>query len=72
MALGRDKKIANDASWKGEVSTMLKSIDNSVTGIRAELDTMDTRIREQGERLIAVESSAKQAHHRIDRLEKES
>lgn len=65
---GRDKKISNDGEWKGAVNTKLDDIKSSVTGTNAELVKINETIKMHGERLIAVESSAKQAHHRIDEL----
>ncbi len=53
---GRDKKIASDATWRGEVSTMLKNIDGSVSGITTRINVLDTCSREQGERLTALKA----------------
>lgn len=63
---GRDKKILNDGEWKGTVNTKLDDIKSSVSGTSAELAKINATLSEHGERLTAVESSAKQAHHRID------
>ena len=65
---GRDKKIQNDGEWKGTVNTKLDDIKSSVSGTSAELAKINTALTEHGERLTAVESSAKQAHHRIDEI----
>lgn len=65
---GRDKRIANDGEWKGMVNAKLDDIKSSVSGTSAELSKINTLLAEHGERLTAVESSAKQAHHRIDEI----
>jgi D-arabinose 5-phosphate isomerase GutQ len=48
-----------------EADAFLKS---SVSGTSAELVEINAALSEHGERLTAVESSAKQAHHRIDEI----
>lgn len=65
---GRDKKILSDGEWKGTVNTKLDDIKSSVSGTNAELVKINETIKIHGERLTAVESSAKQAHHRIDEI----
>lgn len=65
---GRDKKILGDGEWKGTVNTKLDDIKSSVSGTGAELAKINAALSEHGERLTAVESSAKQAHHRIDEI----
>lgn len=62
---GRDKKIANDAEWKGGVNQQLETIIN----LQREISSQAGEIKQHGERIVAVEQSAKQAHYRIDRLE---
>lgn len=65
---GRDKKFLNDGEWKGTVNTKLDDIKSSVSGTNAELVKINETLNAHGERLTAVESSAAQAHHRIDEL----
>jgi len=65
---GRDKKILSDGEWKGTVNTKLDDIKSSVSGTNAELAKISETLKTHGERLTAVESSAKQAHHRIDEI----
>ncbi|MEL4106769.1 hypothetical protein AAFA46_08040 [Oscillospiraceae bacterium WX1] len=67
---GRDKKIANDAEWKGAVNAKLDAIRTDIGGVSGDLKCLQTTLAEHGERLIAVEESAKQAHKRIDELKK--
>lgn len=63
---GRDKKIIGDAEWRGGVNAKLDQIININTDVKC----LETGQKNQGERLTAVEESAKQAHKRIDRIEK--
>ena len=65
---GRDKKILGDGEWKGTVNTKLDDIKSSVSGTGAELAKINAALSEHGERLTAVESSAQQAHKRIDEI----
>jgi len=70
--LGRDKKISSDAEWRGTVNTKLDAIHNDVNGICVDFKKMQDIQNEHGERLTAVEESTKQAHKRIDHIEKNS
>ncbi len=62
---GRDKRIANDAEWRGTINAKL----DVIVGISADIDKIDTKLNEHGERIKAVEASAEQAHLRINRIE---
>ena len=62
---GMDKHITNDAEWRGSVNTKLDII---VVGIKGEVEDLKCTVTGHGERITAVESSAKQAHHRIDEI----
>lgn len=53
----------------GVVLTELGYIKSGVDDIKRKQEKQDDSIREVVERLSSVESSAKQAHHRIDGLE---
>lgn len=66
---GRDKKISNDAEWKGTVNAKLDAIRSDVGEVGTDVKCLQSTLTEHGERLTAVESSAKQAHHRIDGIE---
>lgn len=55
---GRDKKIVNDAEWKGTVNTKL----DLIIGVNQTVIGHEKRITE-------VEQSCKSAHHRIDGME---
>ena len=67
---GRDDKISTDSEWKGGIDAKLDAIHTDICGTSADLKAMQRTLVEQGERLTSVEESAKQAHKRIDRLEK--
>ena len=66
---GRDGKIANDAEWKGSVTSMLGFISDNVTGIRQEVEQLDKRVRTHDVQIASVEASAKAAHKRLDTIE---
>jgi hypothetical protein len=57
----RDSKIANDAEWKGGVNAKLDTIHNDVGGVCTDVRALRGEFAEHGERLTAVEASAKQA-----------
>ena len=59
---GRDKRLTSDAEWKGTVNAKLDIVVNMTHN----MERLENTVHEHGERLSAVESSAKQAHHRID------
>ena len=61
---GRDKRISETAEWRGEINAKL----DVACGVKHDVDRIEESVRKQGERISAVESSAKQAHHRIDEL----
>lgn len=61
---GRDKRVANDAKWRGSVDAKL----DLIVGIKADVERIDKTINNHGERLAKVEASASQAHHRIDEI----
>ena len=59
---GRDKKIASDAEWKGTINAKL----DVIVGISKDVDSLENKVQEHGERIKAVEESTKQAHLRIN------
>ncbi|MDY4785492.1 hypothetical protein [Pygmaiobacter massiliensis] len=61
----RDGKIAGDAEWRGGVNAKL----DVIVGIKSDVAQLSTTVQGHGERLTAVEASAKQAHLRLDRIE---
>lgn len=64
---GRDKRIANDAEWRGTINAKL----DVIVGIKSDVERLEVTVSNHGERIKAVESSAAQAHHRIDELKGE-
>ena len=69
FARGKAKDDRGDGQQTGTVLTELGYIKGSVDRINNKMDRQEEQTRETLQRLSAVESSAKQAHHRIDRLE---
>ncbi|WP_101698490.1 hypothetical protein [Clostridium minihomine] len=61
---GRDKRVANDAQWRGSVDAKL----DLIVGIKSDVAKLDTTVGNHSERLAKVESSTAQAHHRIDEI----
>ena len=70
-AFHRNSKKDSEASGKesGTVLTEIGYIKGGVDRIERKQDEQDARYITMAERVTAVESSAKQAHKRIDRLE---
>lgn len=65
---GKFKKAAGDAEWRGGVNVMLSDIKTGVSGITCDVAKIKDTLGDHGERIKAVEDSAKSAHHRIDEL----
>lgn len=70
-ALRRNAKKDNSDEGResGTILTEIGYIKGGIDRIERKQDTQDERYIKMAERVTAVESSAKQAHHRIDRLE---
>lgn len=66
FALNRDKSKQNDAEWRGQIAAKLDNIMCSVSGIKNDVERIEERLNKHGERIATLESSVKQAHHRID------
>ncbi|MBD9060690.1 MAG: hypothetical protein EGR45_01535 [Ruminococcaceae bacterium] len=66
-AYARNKRQDNreDGSYRSDIGYIKASMDE----IKHKLDKQEQQYLDLVTRLTAVESSAKQAHHRIDRLE---
>lgn len=58
----REKHVAGDAEWRGSVNAKL----DVIVGMKDDLARVDEQVKEFGERLARAESSAAQAHHRLD------
>ena len=61
---GRDKKIANDAEWRGEVNAKL----DVIVGISRDMASMRITMTEYESRISSLESDVKSAHSRLDRI----
>jgi outer membrane murein-binding lipoprotein Lpp len=61
---GRDKRVAQDAEWRGQVNAKL----DVIVGIKSDVADLAEKIGDHAERIKAVEASAKQAHFRIDEI----
>ena len=66
MATRREHKT--DAAGAARVETKLDGIASGVEDIRVEMRTMRGRMDSISERLAAVESSCRSAHHRLDQM----
>lgn len=64
--IGRASAIRKDGQSDGQILTELGYLKSNTDAIMKRLDKQDERDREYVERLAAVESSAKQAHKRLD------
>ena len=59
-----------DGRESGTLLTEIGYIKANTDDIKRKQEKQDAQYLEMAERMAAVESSAKQAHHRLDRLEK--
>lgn len=66
----RDKDVKNDATESAIIKTKLDNIGLSVDSIRIDFKASDQRWTALSERVIRNEESVKQAHKRIDQIEK--
>lgn len=74
VAISNSKKndkqeTKSDASEMTTVIVKLENIGNGITEIKSEMKTIKTDMKEDHDRIIRVEESAKQAHKRIDELQ---
>lgn len=65
----REKDAEEEGKADGVVLTEIGYIKAGIDDIKRKQDRQDELYIKIAERLTAVEASAKQAHHRIDRLE---
>lgn len=68
LLLSTRKTTRDDAAGNARLETKLDSISSGVEDIRVETRTMRGRVDGLAERLSAVESSCKSAHHRLDQI----
>lgn len=67
--LGRSRTIREDGAEDGELRASVEYIARGVDDLRVEIRSQGQRYDLLAERVTRVEESAKQAHHRINRLE---
>lgn len=74
----RDKKVASESEFKGEIKAKLDTIASDTRGIRADIDKLDGKVEEQGKIIVILDQklsetrrSVERAHGRIDSLKKE-
>nr|WP_308742113.1 hypothetical protein [uncultured Anaerocolumna sp.] len=70
MKRNEKAEAKNDASELTTVIVKLENIGTGITEIKSEMTNVKNDIKEDRERIIRVEESAKQAHKRLDLLEK--
>lgn len=72
VVYGRRRDASGDAATSASamtrLDTKLDSIQSGVEDIRVDLRAQAARMQDFGERLSAVESSCKSAHHRLDQI----
>lgn len=66
----KSKDVEKDAAERAIVSTKLNSIDTGVRDIQVQMRSTDKKIDDLNERVTRNEESSKQAHKRIDKLER--
>ncbi|MES1054161.1 hypothetical protein FOA24_35995 [Bacillus thuringiensis] len=71
-ALNRSKEIKSDGQQGAEMKAKLEYISKGVDDIRIDQKASERQMVSFGERITRVEESAKQAHKRIDNVEKET
>lgn len=64
----RDRRQHDDGEWRGKIDAKL----DIVCTMRKDVDRHSGDISEIKEWVVAVEQSAKSAHHRIDRIEEDN
>lgn len=66
----RSKDDKSDATEMTTVIVKLENIGTGITEIKSEMNNVKNDIKENRERIIKIEESAKQAHKRLDSFEK--
>ena len=69
VLLSTRKTTRDDAAGSARLETKLDSISSGVEDIRVEMRAMRGRVDGLAERVSAVESSVKSAHHRLDQMQ---
>lgn len=71
-ALNRTKEIKSDGQQGAEMKAKLEYISKGVDDIRIDQKASERQMVSFGERITRVEESTKQAHKRLDNVEKEA
>ncbi|SFC03122.1 hypothetical protein SAMN04488168_101512 [Bacillus sp. 491mf] len=71
-SLNKSKVIKSDGQQSAEMKAELGYIRKGVDDIRIDLKANEKQMQQLGERITRVEESTKQAHKRLDNLEKET
>ncbi|MGI0534934.1 hypothetical protein KFD70_21830 [Bacillus pfraonensis] len=71
-SLNKTKAIKSDGQQSAEMRAELGYIRKGVDDIRIDLKASEKQMIALGERVTRVEESSKQAHKRLDNLEKEA
>ncbi len=58
----RDGKIAADSEWKGEVNTQLRTIIDINTGVRKDVEGIESRLGKLENRVSKIESKCEVNH----------
>ncbi|MFD0768882.1 hypothetical protein ACFQZ1_08140 [Bacillus sp. CGMCC 1.60114] len=70
-SLNRTKAIKSDGQQSAEMKAELGYIRKGVDDIRIDLKASEKQMQQLGERVTRIEESSKQAHHRINLLERD-
>jgi hypothetical protein len=71
-SLNRSKEIKSDGQQGAEMKAKLEYISKGIDDIRIDQKASERQMVSFGERITRVEESAKQAHKRLDNVEKEA
>lgn len=64
------KEIEQRVAERTETNLKLDEINRNTQEIRYDVTSVKKDVQKHGEKIVEIEASAKQAHHRIDTLEK--
>lgn len=70
--LNRTKEVKTDSQQDAKIQAQLDYIGKGVDDIRIDLKSNEKQMVQLGERVTRVEESSKQAHKRLDNMEKEN
>ena len=54
---GHDKKISNDAEWKGQVNAKLDNIQGGVSGINERMVKIEGKFEDHEKRITVIETT---------------